>query len=41
MPDPLHADDGDRRTPDYLINFDNTHELIGPLPLVAPPVLGE
>lgn len=35
-------DDGTgRRTPGYLITIDNGNELIGPLPKVAPPVLGE
>ena len=34
-------DGGSRRTPGYLITIDNGNELIGPLPEVAPPVLGE
>ena len=34
-------DGGSRRTPGYLITIDNGNELIGPLPKVAPPVLGE
>jgi hypothetical protein len=29
-----------RRTPGYLISIDNGNELIGPLPKVAPPVIG-
>lgn len=28
-------------TPEYLINIENTHALIGPLPEVAPPVLAD
>jgi hypothetical protein len=34
-------DGGSRRTPGYLLTIDNGNELIGPLPEVAPPVLGE
>jgi hypothetical protein len=34
-------DTGTRRTPGYLISIDNGNELIGPLPKVAPPVLGD
>ena len=34
-------DGGTRRTPGYLITIDNGNELIGPLPKVAPPVLGD
>lgn len=33
-------DDKEHQTPDYLINIDNGNELIGTLPLVAPPVIG-
>lgn len=34
-------DGGTRRTPGYLVTIDNGNELIGPLPKVAPPVLGD
>ncbi|MCW2690617.1 MAG: hypothetical protein JWR37_5507 [Mycobacterium sp.] len=34
-------DNGGHRTPGYLITIDNGNELIGPLPKVAPPVLGD
>jgi hypothetical protein len=41
-PGALARDDGGtRRTPGYLITIDNGNELIGPLPKVAPPVLGD
>ena len=32
---------GERRVPSYLVSAGNTSELIGELPLVAPPVIGE
>jgi hypothetical protein len=34
-------DGGEHRTPSYLISAGNSNELIGQLPLVAPPVIGE
>ena len=34
-------DPASRRTPRYLINVDNGNELIGPLPKVSPPVIGD
>ena len=41
-PGALTRDDGgSRRTPGYLITVDNGNEFIGPLPKVAPPVLGD
>ncbi len=42
-PGALTRDDGGsrRRTPGYLITVDNGNEFIGPLPKVAPPVLGD
>jgi hypothetical protein len=41
-PGALARDDGaTRRTPGYLISIDNGNELIGTLPKVAPPVLGD
>ncbi|NKS24617.1 hypothetical protein GS505_01825 [Rhodococcus hoagii] len=33
-------DDAEHRTPGYLVNVDNGSELIGNLPLAAPPVIG-
>jgi len=36
-----HDGGGTRRTPGYLISLDNGDELIGPLPKVASPVLGD
>jgi hypothetical protein len=40
-PGVIGRDDGTaRRTPGYLITIDNGNELIGPLPKVAPPVIG-
>lgn len=33
-------DDGEHKTPSYLINIDNGNELIGDMPKVAPPVIG-
>ncbi|WP_137725567.1 PPE domain-containing protein [Prescottella subtropica] len=33
-------DDNEHKTPDYLINVDNGSELIGRLPMAAPPVIG-
>jgi hypothetical protein len=41
---PPHAGRNDEREhniPSFLISLDNSHELIGPLPKVAPPVIGE
>jgi hypothetical protein len=35
------GDGGTRRTPGFLISIDNGNELIGPLPKVSPPVLGD
>ncbi|MGU3435834.1 WXG100 family type VII secretion target [Actinomycetes bacterium M1A6_2h] len=32
--------DGEHNTPGYLVNVDNGDELVGDLPLVAPPVIG-
>ncbi len=41
-PGHVRGDDGaEHRTPRYLISAGNTNELIGELPLVAPPVIGE
>ena len=41
-PGAFGRDDGtSRRTPGYLITIDNGNVLIGPLPKVAPPVLGD
>ena len=34
-------DPASRRTPRYLINVDNGNELIGPLPKVSSPVIGD
>ncbi|GAB2661060.1 hypothetical protein GCM10027068_46400 [Prescottella soli] len=33
-------DDNEHKTPGYLVNVDNGNELIGKLPLAAPPVIG-
>ncbi|WP_305094543.1 hypothetical protein [Prescottella sp. R16] len=33
-------DDNEHKTPDYLVNVDNGSELIGRLPMAAPPVIG-
>ncbi|WP_164877598.1 hypothetical protein [Prescottella agglutinans] len=33
-------DDSEHKTPGYLVNVDNGNELIGKLPLAAPPVIG-
>ncbi|NKS14693.1 hypothetical protein GS580_28050, partial [Rhodococcus hoagii] len=33
-------DDAEHKTPGYLVNVDNGSELIGNLPLAAPPVIG-
>ncbi|MFD1811827.1 hypothetical protein [Rhodococcus gannanensis] len=33
-------DDTEHNTPGYLVNIDNGNELVGSIPLVAPPVLG-
>lgn len=33
-------DDSEHRTPGYLVNVDNGNDIVGTLPLVAPPVLG-
>ena len=32
--------DAEHDTPAYLVNADNGNDLVGTLPLVAPPVLG-
>lgn len=41
-PGGANRDDGaTHTTPGYLISIDNGNELIGPLPKVAPPVLGD
>lgn len=35
------SDDATHETPGYLVNIDNGNELIGDLPMVTPPVLGQ
>jgi len=37
---PARDDDAARTVPSYLVGIDNGNELIGPMPLTAPPVLG-